>query len=174
MIMKETRLHLMALTVALTSVLISCDNDMIWDIAPIKIFITVSDAEGQDLLNPDTPNSIDYREVTAEWRGETYVGDTISLFTQQPLTRFLMGHMHGLVYLTEHGKSKLCFGELTGHDTYVDEPLTLHWPDGSTDVITIRASAVEGYRSLKLNRKFKLNGKVFAKDTSSPEINIVK
>ena len=172
--MKKTKIHLMALIVAFTSRLVSCDNYIIWDIAPIKIFITVSDSEGQDLLNPDTPKSIDYREVTAEWRGETYVGDTISLFTQQPLTRFLMGHMHGLVYLTEHGKSKLCFGELTGHDTYVDEPLTLHWPDGSTDVITIRASAVEGYRSLKLNRRFKLNGKVVAKDTSSPEINIVK
>ena len=72
------------------------------------------------------------------------------------------------------GKSKLCFGDISGHGTYDDEPLTLHWPDGSTDVITVKASAIEGYRSVKLNRKFKLNGKVVARDTSSPEINIVK
>ena len=174
MIMKKTRLHLMALAVVLTSGLMSCDNGMIWDIAPMNIYITVSNAEGQDLLNPDTPNSIDYGQVSAEWMGETYVGDTLSPYSKQQMTRMYLPTMHGLVYYTEHGKSKLCFGEISGHGTFDDEPLTLHWPDGSTDVITVKASAIEGYRSVKLNRKFRLNGKVVARDTSSPEINIVK
>ena len=174
MMMKKTKLHLMALAVVLTSGLMSCDNGTIWDISPMKIYITVSNAEGQDLLNPDTPNSIDYCKVSAEWMGETYVGDTLSLYSKQQMTRMFMPEMHGLMYITEHGKSKLYFGDISGHGTYDDEPLTLCWPDGSTDVITVKASAIEGYRSVKLNRKFKLNGKVVARDTSSPEINIVK
>jgi hypothetical protein len=106
--------------------------------------------------------------------GESYTADTISLFEKENTTRMLIGHMHGLVYVIEHGKAQLYFGDLTGHDTFEDEPLTLHWPDGSTDIITVKASAIEGYKNVKLNRKFKLNGKVVAKDTSSPLIEVVK
>ncbi|MBR5234844.1 MAG: hypothetical protein IKV24_01440 [Bacteroidaceae bacterium] len=172
--MKKQKFFLAVLAIAIAAGLTSCDNDVIWDIVPIRIHITVSNADGQNLLDPTTPNCIDFREVTAEWMGESYAADTISLFEKQQTTRLLMAHMHGLVYTIEHGKAQLYFGDLTGHNTFNDEPLTLHWPDGTTDVITIKASAVEGYKSVKLNRKFKLNGKVVAKDTSSPTIEVVK
>lgn len=64
----------------------------------------------------------------------------------------------------------LYFGELAGDGDYDDEPLTIHWPDGTTDVITIKNKV---YLS-SASRKYKLNGKVVAKDTGSPIINIVK
>lgn len=172
--MKKTRHLFTALALALVTCFTSCDNDVIWDIIPMRIHITVSNAEGQNLLDPTIPNSFNYSGITAEWLGETYTADTISLFDKEYMTRMLIGHMHGLVYVIEHGKAQLYFGDLTGHDTFDDEPLTLHWPDGTTDVITVKASAIEGYKSVKLNRKFKLNGKVVAKDTSSPLIEVVK
>ena len=172
--MKKQRHLFTALALALTTCFTSCDNDVIWDIIPMRIHITVSNTDGQNLLDPTTPNNFDYRNITAEWMGETYTADTISLFEKENATRMLIGHMHGLVYVVEHGKAQLYFGDLTGHETFDDEPLTLHWPDGSTDVITIKASAIEGYKSVKLNRKFKFNGKVVAKDTSSPIIEVVK
>ena len=172
--MKKQKLFLAALAIVMAAGLTSCDNDVIWDIIPMRIHLTVVDADGKNLLDPTTPNSFDYREITAEWMGESYTADTISLFDKQQTTRLLMAHMHGLVYTIEHGKAQLYFGDLTGHNTFNDEPLTLHWPDGTTDVITVKASATEGYKSVKLNRKFKLNGKVVAKDTSSPNIEVVK
>jgi hypothetical protein len=172
--MKRQRHLFTALVLALTTCFTSCHNDVIWDIIPMRIHITVSNADGQNLLDPTTPNSFDYRNITAEWMGESYTADTISLFEKENMTRMLIGHMHGLVYVIEHGKAQLYFGDLTGHDTFEDEPLTLHWPDGSTDIITVKASAIEGYKNAKLNRKFKLNGKVVAKDTSSPLIEVVK
>ncbi|MBO7266667.1 MAG: hypothetical protein J6V12_02760 [Bacteroidaceae bacterium] len=172
--MKRQRHLFAALALALVTCFTSCDNDVIWDIIPMRIHITVSNADGQNLLDSTTANHFDYRQITAEWMGESYTADTISLFEKENTTRMLIGHMHGLVYVVEHGKAQLYFGDLTGHETFDDEPLTLHWPDGSADVITVKASAIEGYKSVKLNRKFKLNGKVVAKDTSSPLIEVVK
>lgn len=172
--MKKTRHLFTALALALVTCFTSCDNDVIWDIIPMRIHITVSNVEGQNLLDPTTPNSFNYSDITAEWMGETYTADTISLFDKEHMTRMLIGHMHGLVYVIEHGKAQLYFGDLTGHNTFNDEPLTLHWPDGTTDVITVEASAIEGPQNVKLKRKFMLNGKVVAKDTSSPLIEVVK
>lgn len=172
--MKKTRHLFTALALALVTCFTSCDNDVIWDIIPMRIHITVSNVEGQNLLDSTTPNSFNYSDITAEWMGETYTADTISLFDKEHMTRMLIGHMHGLVYVIEHGKAQLYFGDLTGHNTFNDEPLTLHWPDGTTDVITVEASAIEGPQNVKLKRKFMLNGKVVAKDTSSPIIEVVK
>lgn len=152
---------------------VSCDS-RIWDINPMNIYITVSNADGQNLLDPTTPNNFVGKAITAEWKDETYTADSLSLMDKEAVTRFYPGEMHGLMYVTQDGKQALCFGELCGHDTYEDEPFTLHWPDGSTDVINVEASADEGYRDVKLIRKFKLNGKIVANDTSVPVINIVK
>ena len=74
------------------------------------------------------------------------------------------------MYKTKNGEKVLYFGELAGDGDYDDEPLTIHWPDGSTDVITVKNKA---YIS-SANRKYKLNGEVVAKDTGSPIISIVK
>ena len=86
------------------------------------------------------------------------------------MTRMYLPMMDGLMYVTKNGEQMLYFGELAGDGDYDDEPLTIHWPDGSTDVITVKNKA---YLS-SANRKYKLNGKVVAKDTGSPIISIVK
>ena len=38
------------------------ESDVIWDIAPFVIHITVSDKDGNDLLNPETSQSIAIRK----------------------------------------------------------------------------------------------------------------
>lgn len=86
------------------------------------------------------------------------------------MTRVYLPEMKGLMYVTKDGEPMLYFGELAGDGDYNDEPLTIHWPDGSTDVITIKNKA----HLSSADRKFKLNGEVVAKDTTRPVISIVK
>ena len=167
--MKKSILKSMLLMVATSLMFISC-NPPIMDWYPIMIYVKVSNAEGQNLLDSVTPNNFIDKEISAEWMGETYVADTISLWGKQQTTREYLPMMNGLMYVTKNGKRMLYFGELAGDGDYDDEPLTIHWPDGSTDVITVKNKA---YLS-SANRKYKLNGKVVAKDTGSPIISIVK
>ena len=148
---------------------VSCDPP-IMDWNPIRIYIKVSNAEGQNLLDSVTTNNFLDKEISAEWMGDTYIADTVSLWEKQHVTREYLPMMDGLMYVTRNGEPMLYFGELAGDGDYDDEPFTIHWPDGSTDVITVKNKA---YLS-SADRKFKLNGKVVAKDTGSPIISIVK
>ena len=166
----KSLLTAMLLMVTSSITFISCNPFIIQDWAPIDIYIKVSNAEGQNLLDSTTANNFVGKEISAEWMDETYVADTISWREKQYMTRMYLPMMNGLMYVTKDGEQMLYFGELAGDGDYDDEPLTIHWPDGSTDVITVKNKA---YLS-SANRKFKLNGKVVAKDTGSPIINIVK
>lgn len=167
------RIASILLSVVLTATFISC-NPMIWDIAPINIYVIVYNADGQNLLDSITPNNFVGKKITAEWMGETYTADSLSLLDREAMTREYPGEMHGLMYVTKDGKPMLYFGELNGHATYDDEPLTLYWPDGSTDIIRVKAWADEGYRDLKVYRRFTYNLLNVTKDTSNPIIKIIK
>ena len=162
-------LMVMLLMVTSSVMFVSCEPP-IRDWNPINIYIKVSNAEGQNLLDTATPNNFVDKEISAEWMGETYVADTISLWEKQHMTRMYLPQMYGLMYKTKNEEKVLYFGELAGDGDYDDEPLTIHWPDGSTDIITVKNKA---YIS-SANRKYKLNGEVVAKDTGSPMISIVK
>ena len=167
--MKKSILKSMLLMVTSCVMFVSCDPP-IMDWNPIRIYIKVSNAEGQNLLDSVTPNNFLDKEISAEWMGDTYIADTVSLWEKQHVTREYLPMMDGLMYVTRNGEPMLYFGELAGDGDYDDEPFTIHWPDGSTDVITVKNKA---YFS-SADRKFKLNGKVVAKDTGSPIISIVK
>ena len=162
-------LAVMLLMVTSSVMLVSCEPP-IQDWNPINIYIKVSNAEGQNLLDITTLNNFADKAISAEWMEETYVADSVSFWEKQHTTRTYLPMMNGLMYVTKNGKRMLYFGELAGDGDYDDEPLTIHWPDGSTDVITVKNKA---YIS-SANRKYKLNGKVVAKDTGSPIISIVK
>ena len=83
------------------------------------------------MLNPATPNNFVDKEITAEWMEETYVADSVSFWEKQHTTRVYLPEMKGLMYVTKDGEPMLYFGELAGDGDYNDEPLTIHWPDGS-------------------------------------------
>ena len=166
----KSLLAAMFLMVTSSVMFVACNPFIIQDWAPINVYIKVSNAEGQNLLNPATPNNFVDKEITAEWMEETYVADSVSFWEKQHTTREYLPEMKGLMYVTKDGEPMLYFGELAGDGDYNDEPLTIHWPDGSKDVITIKNKA----HLSSANRKFKLNGEVVAKDTTRPVISIVK
>ena len=165
----KTLLAAMMLMLASSAMFVSC-NPPIQDWAPIVIYIKVSNADGQNLLDPATPNNFVDKEISAEWMEETYVADSVSFWEKQHTTRVYLPEMKGLMYVTKDGEPMLYFGELAGDGDYDDEPLTIHWPDGSKDVITIKNKA----HLSSADRKIKLNGEVVAKDTTRPVISIVK
>ena len=166
--MKKSILKSMLLIVTSCVMFVSC-NPPIQDWAPIDIYIKVSNADGQNLLDPATPNNFLDKEISAEWMGDTYIADTVSLWEKQHVTREYLPMMDGLMYVTRNGEPMLYFGELAGDGDYDDEPFTIHWPDGSTDVITVKNKAYLN----SANRNYKLNGEVVAKDIGSPIISIV-
>ena len=127
----------MLLMVATSLMFISC-NPPIMDWYPIMIYVKVSNAEGQNLLDSVTTNNFLDKEISAEWMGDTYIADTVSLWEKQHVTREYLPMMDGLMYVTRNGEPMLYFGELAGDGDYDDEPFTIHWPDGSTDVITVK------------------------------------
>ena len=165
----KSLLAAMLLMVTSCVMFVSCDPP-IQDWNPIDIYIKVSNTEGKNLLDSATIGSFVGKEISAEWRGETYIADTVSMWETLHMSRVYLPMMNGLMYVTKNGEQMLYFGELAGDGDYDDEPLTIHWPDGSTDVIAVKNKA---YLS-SADRKFKLNGKVVIKDTNRPVINIVK
>ena len=145
------------------------DDDWIWDFWPIEIFMAIQDAEGNNMLDPANPDSI-----VAEFRGESYVADTTSHWRNA--TRAIMPTMYGLRYMKlKDSTDVLFFGEIDGAGRWTDEPLTIKWPDGTTDVITISSSIKNGTTANPIiKRTYKLNGKEVEKDISNPIIRIVK
>ena len=145
------------------------DDDWIWDFWPIEIFMAIQDAEGNNMLDPANPDSI-----VAEFRGESYVADTTRHWRYA--TRAIMPTMYGLRYMKlKDSTDVLFFGEIDGTEHWVDEPLTIKWPDGTTDVITISSSIKNGTTANPIiKRTYKLNGKEVEKDISNPIIRIVK
>ena len=168
----------MALTMGFTS----CDKDngeelRELDISPITALLIVENAEGQNLLDPNTPNNFVGDTIIAEWMGKTYVmTDTVPINSETARTRAIGTYMYGLIYLLiEDSIPALYFGQINATAHYDDEPATIHWPDGSTDVISITASYKwsEKKGPHDFVRKFKLNGKVISEGVN-PQITLVK
>ena len=147
------------------------------DISPITALLIVENAEGQNLLDPNTPNNFVGDTIIAEWMGKTYVmTDTVPINSETARTRAIGTYMYGLIYLLiEDSIPALYFGQINATAHYDDEPATIHWPDGSTDVISITASYKwsEKKGPHDFVRKFKLNGKVIS-DGVNPQITLVK
>ena len=168
--------------VVLTMGFTSCDKDngdrlWDWDISPITALLIVENADGQNLLDPNTPNNFVGDTIIAEWMGKTYaMTDTIPINSETARTRAIGTYMYGLVYLLiEDSIPALYFGQIDGAGHYDDEPATIHWPDGSTDVISITASYKwsEKKGPHDFVRKFKLNGKVIS-EGQNPQITLMK
>lgn len=178
-VMKSKFTAFALLATALTMGFSSCDkeedpnNSGMWitDYTPINIYITLQNAEEVDLLDPEHPDSI-----VAHFKGESYLADTVGY--NRNTTRYYMPRMYGLKYTQlEEGLNVLYFGEIDGGETYNEEPLTIEWPDGTTDVISINSeikrNKKDGYPEV-VNRYYKLNGKEVARDIFDPLIHIIK
>ncbi|MBR5235325.1 MAG: hypothetical protein IKV24_03900 [Bacteroidaceae bacterium] len=166
----------MALSMGFTSCNKDKDEDvfMASDMTPLEVLMVVQNAEGQNLLDPNTPNNFVGDTIVAEWMGEKYVADTLKYMQ----TRENIGYMYGLVYVKTKADSvpALYFGSVSGHESYDDTPITIHWPDSSVDVVSITASYEQDEKGVAydLVRIFKLNGNVVSEGSCFPRITIVK
>ena len=168
--------------IALAMGFTSCNKDedrylLEWDAVPLSVLIFVENADGQNLLDPNTPNNFVGDTIITEWMGKTYaMTDTVPINSGIARTRVLNAHMYGLLYVfTDDCIPALCLGNIDGAEHYDDEPATIHWPDGSTDVISITASYKwsEKKGPHDFVRTFKLNGKVISEGVN-PQITLVK
>lgn len=130
--------------------------DMIWDFAPIVLYISVQDADGNDLLNPETPGNIANQGIKAIYKDNIYEKDAPINPTRAYLARFM-----GLQTIkSEEGVYFLTFGEFQGEKTFENEQVTIDWNDGTKDILTF--SSKLSWKSKKepvFDRKFYLNGK---------------
>ena len=68
---------------------------MIWDIAPFEISISVVDDFGNDLLDPEAPNTLANCDITAVYDGQAYKLD------EMVQTKAYMACFKGLVRLLQ-------------------------------------------------------------------------
>lgn len=103
---------------------------MIWDIAPFVINITVSDKDGNDLLNPETSLSIANNGIKAIFGGETFEMDSMPVADGQ--SRAVLAVFRGLYsYQGSDGRYRLSFGEFAGDRNYDPQELVIDWNDGT-------------------------------------------
>lgn len=132
-------------------------EDWIVDWAPVEIYITATDDDGNSIISPDMPG------MTLTFKGETYtVKDWKELSVIQ--TRAYLAVLHGLFaqpYNESDGKDsyRLYFGEIDGA-VDMDEDIVLKWPDGSSDTIHYHCSDHynKGRGGFGCDRSWKLNG----------------
>lgn len=131
------------------------DDSIIWDFAPIEIHIAVQDAQGHDLLNPETPGNIAKQGIKVIYKNKIYEKDA-------PVnqTKAYMAQFNGLqTKKTEEGNYFLSFGEFKGNETFTDEKIIIDWNDGTQDVITFSSKLTwKSPNEPVFNRKFYLNG----------------
>lgn len=128
---------------------ISCDNDeVIYKTpVPIELKIEVTDAQGNDLMNPLVEGNIRSHAIKAVYKGEVYS------FNQTEVTLFpleeigLYTKITGIPNVAYGKKYLLTFGPFDIHEDFMNEEVIIEWGDGSSDVInfsnTYRASRDE-------------------------------
>lgn len=105
------------------------ENGVIWDIYPYAINIAVSDAAGNDLLDPAAENSIAHNGIKAIWNGQTFEKDSLPDFAQ---TKALNVVFRGLQsFQLSDGRYVLSFGEFRGDASREASDLVIDWNDGT-------------------------------------------
>lgn len=141
---------------------ISCKNEEeYWDtdFAPFSVVFVVEDRAGNDLLAPDTENSIAENGIYAIYQGEIYRKDSLLI---EPESKALYVPFEGLKieYAEYLEKYALMFGPFLGHDVYVDEPVIFDWGDGTKrDTVTFSNDFWTDGPHACVERSFRLNGK---------------
>lgn len=132
------------------------DDFMIWDFTPIVLFISVQDAAGNDLLNPDTEGSIANQGIKAIYKGEVYEKDN-----KTGQTKAYFAHFEGLqTVINNKGIYYLTFGEFNGDDTFVDEQVSIDWNDNTIDTLSFSSKLTwKSNKEPVFDRLFLLNGK---------------
>ena len=126
---------------------------LVVDIGPYSITMEVTDSDGNNLFVSETPGNWLNSSFSATFEGESYS------FPSEDTKEYCVP-ISGLSVqqLGDPPKTALCFGELNGQDTRTSD-LTLSWPDGTSDVITLKHKCSSGEDGLPiLETSYSLNG----------------
>lgn len=117
----------------------SCTNndDVIWDITPVEIYIEVVNSEGYNLIDPKSEYTIINKGITATFMNQNYKLYNIEDFYKK--TRAYMPIPYGLVFKQDdYSKQYLIyFGQFDGTENYSKESLIIDWNDGTKNEIII-------------------------------------
>lgn len=147
----------------------ACDNDdnggndngmLFWDFAPIVLQISVQDAQGNDLLNPEMEGFIGNKGIKAIYRGKTFEKDSVVIPKKIAVTRAYLPHFKGLqTWKNDKGRYFLTFGEFAGDDNFNNEQVKIDWSDGTSDVFSFSNHLQwKSNKEPEITRSFFLNG----------------
>lgn len=98
---------------------------VIWDIAPFEITICAVDESGNDLLDPDAPNTLANCDITAVYDGQAYKLD------EMVQTKAYMACFKGLYSaVTPDGLHCIRLGEFNGDDIFENSTIVIDWGNG--------------------------------------------
>lgn len=149
------------------------DDFVLTDSNNYNIRVLVTDASGNNLLDPKTPHNLLKEEIKVIYRGKEFK----RMNANQPETRFNMPAPLALrtrLYTLSGDSDKqfmLVFGEFSPSG-YHDESFTIHWADGTEDTIKFDLYITwESKNDLDVHFTSYLNGKEW---TSNKPITIVR
>ena len=156
----------------------ACDNeendDVIWDIYPINLYIYITDSEGHDLLDSTYQDNL-INDITVSYQGETYPVTTLREYYEthngNTETRYYMTSFYGLIMCSaeQSARSYLVFGEFRGDENVDKREIILNFPDGRQAVLSYKNSyKTKSNGTPIINRSFYLDGQEL-KDDSGKE-----
>ncbi len=138
--------------------LIDPDCDKIWDFTPMNITFSVSDDDGNDLLDPESELNILDR-ITVQYNGGEY---SVGEFDGSPNTRAYMPRWEGLYtrYSEYEGRWLLHFGEFSpDFGDHHNDKMTIDWGNGTKDQISFDFYVTYKRCDPTVHRRFRVNGK---------------
>ena len=143
------------------------DPNMIWDIYPTIIYISVEDTQGNSLLDPKVEGNILENGIKIIYQGKTYEKDSL----YDGLSRAYLARFYGIkTDSLVSGLHVLSIGEFAGDKNYKNEEITIDWNDGSKDIIAFDSELSWKNKKPSVKRTLYLNGK----KTENNPILIVK
>lgn len=129
---------------------------MVWDIYPVVVSVSVVDAQGNDLLDPQTPDAFDVSEINAIYKEKIYECNKDATGLR---SKAYMPYFYGLQsYRNDYyGLYILSFGEFNGAESYTNESVTIVWPDGSSDKISFNRDFKWGKIEPEVKQEWFLN-----------------
>ena len=145
----------------------SCsDNDEdpgnLWDILPLGWQFQVTDADGNDLLNPETPNAYgvnDIKITCTNLKGDGMEMFNVGAFNGLPEDFGARFKLEVVTYPL-YGSAPYAIG-IMGYDADRNWPKIeayIDWPDGSQDYIEVHHTFWAGIRQSHFTTTYYLNG----------------
>ena len=162
------------------------DDFVIIDWAPIEMYIYLSDADGNNLLDPASEECYDSANITLTYNGEQYSVDNWLREDNEPMAKPLEYFAEfGLIYITRdrNGVAYMTVGEWAGGGHKWDMcSVEIAWGDGTTDTFAFSSDYTynKKYRNdssrnwgYTFMRNAYLNGRELTEDEYNGGIKIV-